>query len=126
LDTKRRIIYDWKTTTDLSDAAINRTISRFGYWFQSEFYRRVVDAATGKPHEFVMIFIRLEPSLGIRFVRMSPDWSIAADRVTDAVKKWGECLASFNWPDYPEMTSEPPQWMLAETLEADMDELDDE
>jgi hypothetical protein len=123
LDTENGIIFDWKTTTDLSDRAINGAITRYGYWFQSLFYRRVIEAATGKPHTFVLVFIRLEP-LAVRVVDMSRDWDILMPRVDETLKTWRECLESGIWPSYPRMESTPPQYLVADSTEPDFDGLD--
>lgn len=52
----KMINVDLKTTTDLSDLALSRTILNYGYGIQGELYRRLIEFNYKKPCESYLLF----------------------------------------------------------------------
>jgi hypothetical protein len=101
-------IYDLKSTTDASPEAVVRSVASFGYDQQLAFYRAVWEAATGERRKVRLVMVEKEPPYACSVVELydkpgdEADWfdhAMAANR--EAIRIWGECIATGNWPAYP-------------------------
>lgn len=104
----RAVIYDLKTTTDASPEAVIKAVATYGYDQQLAFYRAVWEAATGERRKVRLVMVEKDAPYACSVVELydkpgdEADWfdhAMGANR--EAIRMWGECLASGNWPAYP-------------------------
>lgn len=93
-----------------------RVMAASGYDIAMQFYRRGLEAnGVHVQHRFLVI--EQKPPFGTSIVGLEPSKEAICDvLVGDAIRIWGECLASNNFPAYPTTTfwAEATPWELAE------------
>lgn len=110
-------IDDLKSTGKSADPiAVSRTIFNMGYDVQAAMYARGLRAITGKTATFRFVFVETEPPHGLSIVELSPAvMALADEKVSKAIRVWGECLRTDTWPGYTTRvaTVELPAWAEA-------------
>lgn len=112
------VITDLKTTDDLSDSGLARSIFRWNYHVQGAVYQRAVYKALdlNQPPMFRLAFLRTRlPAARAEF--LCQDWMyFGALLWQQAVDSWAECLSTGHWPGH-EMRSEhivPEPYMISD------------
>jgi hypothetical protein len=105
---QRQPLYDIKTCQDASISACIRAVATYGYDVQAAHYLDVWKAATGEDRRFRFIFVEKTPPYEVAVVELcdapgdTADWMVAArEKIGEARRVWGECLATNRWPGYP-------------------------
>jgi hypothetical protein len=130
-DDPRLPIGDVKTTgKSAAPEDFSRTIER-DYAFQAAFYMRGVAAVRGiMPFEMRFIVAEQNPPHGVSVMVAAPSlMMIAGAEVERAIRRWGECLRSGEWPGYPQKIAyvEASPWRAAlEEERAQLDEWEQE
>lgn len=97
----RRVIQDYKSTTDASPDGFGRQIQRMGYHIQDAFYRRGARALGAPKPEFVFVAQSVEPPHECSLVGCDPALREIADaEVERAITLWSECITRKEWPSY--------------------------
>lgn len=120
LSIDRDLIIDYKTTDIQNPDAWMRAIPANGYDVQADLYKRGVKAVTGKDPDFVFLVQETSAPYMCYFVGMTPEYlEIGRHKVNKALRIWTQCLASGNWPGYPNriMYPDPQVWVTAEAEE---------
>lgn len=96
-------IADYKTvSTSAHPAAFSRALWDRGYAMQHALYRRVVKQAHGTKAEFAFIVQETHPPYALSIVSLDPEAEELADQqLTEALRKWRQCLERNEWPGYP-------------------------
>lgn len=71
LQQKIRRINDLKTIDDMAD--VRRAVRQWKYWFQQEWYKRVMFRATGEKYDFQFIFAEKNPPYRWKIVRTNAE-----------------------------------------------------
>lgn len=98
----RTTITDLKTTDDLSDAGLARSIYRWNYHVQGAVYQRAVYKALdlAEPPTFRLAFLRTRLPAA-RAEELGQDWLyFGALLWQQAVDTWAECLSTGHWPGH--------------------------
>ncbi|MGF2209019.1 PD-(D/E)XK nuclease-like domain-containing protein [Streptomyces albidoflavus] len=103
-DNDRLILVDYKTTTDVSPAALQKTVYDYGYHAQGAWYR---DGATAlglagdiEP-AFLFAFQMKTPPYLVHLVELDmPALTFGAARNRRAREIYAECQATGNWPGF--------------------------
>ncbi len=119
---------DLQTIDDLKTGAVSakpdawtRTIYGRGGDLQAAFYLRGLKAITGEDAAFRWIVAENTYPFATSVIALSPEGLAEAnERVEQAIRLWGQCLANDAWPGYPTRTCyiDPPAWALMQHLEA--------
>ena len=109
-------IWDWKTTSDISDRGIEKSIANFRYDIQAAFYMRGLESLGYKLPQlsFVFVFIEVTPPYTVRRVVLSNEYLAQARKeVSEAISRWQQCLASNSFPTTPPdtLTVEIPHYL---------------
>ncbi len=96
-------VWDWKTTTDVSERAIVQAIAKYGYHTQAAFYLRglteCLPSHLGRV-SFTFVFVETTAPYAIRRVCLSPEFMAVGKReASKAIHQWKTALASNNWED---------------------------
>lgn len=122
-----RIMLDYKTTEDASPDAFSRQISRMGYDFQAEFYKRGAAANGHENVDFLILAQETEYPHACSLHAIHPALQeYARMRVERAVALWRDCLTRDYWPAYPTQVcvAMASNWQMAE-MERMINEGDD-
>lgn len=111
------IMLDYKTTEDASPENFSRQISRMGYDFQAEFYKRGAAANGYENVTFLILAQETKYPHACSLHAIHPALQeYARLRVERAVAIWRDCMSHDHWPAYPTQTcvATPTNWQLAE------------
>lgn len=115
-DGGRLIVPDYKTTTDLSDGALQKAIAEYGYHQQDDFYRSAV-AAHGLAADlaFVFVFQSKKPPYLVRVIGVpATAAALAARQNRRAIDLYAACRAADHWPGYEDVDYlDLPVWYLS-------------
>lgn len=117
LTSDRRMIVDYKSTTDVSPDAFQRQIARMGYDVQHAFYRRVARILGVKDPRFVFLAQSVESPHECTLHDLDPaSVEIADAKVERAINLWCQCLNAKRWPSYDNRIhyAMPSAWQMAE------------
>jgi hypothetical protein len=94
------VVYDLKTTSDISDNGIFYSAKNFGYRDQAAFYLDGLNAATGENYEnFTFIFIQKQPPHDIKILAATERFlQYGRQRNREALDKIAECTERGQWP----------------------------
>lgn len=99
----RALVWDWKTTNNISDRGIISSISKYGYHIQVAHYSRGLAAILGiDPDniEFDLVFVESAAPYTVRRVRLTEPFLTEGWRQSDkAIEAWAKALASGDWSD---------------------------
>lgn len=112
----RRVIQDYKSTTDVSPDGFGRQITRMGYHIQDAFYRRGARALGARAPEFVFVAQSVEPPHECTLHGCDPALRELADaEVERAIGIWRQCMKAKEWPSYSGRIhwAMPPTYMMA-------------
>lgn len=115
-------VWDWKTTTDVSDRGILGSLVKYGYHVQAAFYLRGLAAAlpshAGRT-SFTFVFVETVAPFSVRRVCLSPEFaSIGAKEASRGINLWRECMASGKWPDHSHatLTLDAPAYLIDDEI----------
>jgi hypothetical protein len=91
---------DFKTSADVSDEAIRRTLEEYRYDMQAELASTCLDLAIGQRFEsFGFIFADKKPAHATNVIELHPtDLAEAAKDNRAALRTFARCLETGNWP----------------------------
>lgn len=95
-------LWDWKTTTDISDRDIEKKVADYAYATQMAFYLRGLRKLLPKVGQLSasLVFVEINPPYTVRRVYWSPEYMAHADReVSKAIRLWQQCMATGDWSD---------------------------
>jgi len=96
-------LWDWKTTSDVSDRAIERAVYNMGYAFQLAFYLRGLGALLPSfAHRFTasLVFVETAAPYTVRRVFLTPEYLQYAQMEAErACALWEQCIRSNRWDD---------------------------
>lgn len=109
-------IWDWKSTKDISDRGIEKTIANYRYDIQAAFYMRGLESLGFNPHQlsFVFVFFETVAPFTVRRVVLSGEYLTQAKKeVSQAIAMWQECQKTHAYPVTPAdtMTVEIPHYL---------------
>lgn len=107
-------LVDYKTTTDASDRAIDRTISDYGYHMQLALAAEgMAELGLGMPSTFALIFQETSAPFAVRVVEIDPDFIFrGAQQNRRAIRTFWSCVDTGEWPAYAgEKTATAPHWL---------------
>lgn len=89
-------IWDWKTTTDVSPRALEKTIVRYGYHIQAAFYLRglvaVLPEYAGRT-SFIFAFVESAPPYAVRRVTLSSAFLAKGMKEVNAgIERWRHAM----------------------------------
>lgn len=117
-------IYDFKTTSDASTKAVQRSVYNYGYHIQMQSYCEAVAALYPQfmgRITYKLLFCEKSSPYAVRVLELAGSMTELGRRAwTDAKKTWAECLAKNEWPGYADERIEAAPWMLADSLEAQL------
>lgn len=112
---------DLKTTSrPANPEQWSRTLFSMGYDVQAAFYLRGIRAVTGADAEFRFVVVETAPPYALSVLSLMPAaLELANDKVTYAINRWRDCLASGVWAGYPTRVcwAEAPGWHEAAWME---------
>lgn len=117
-------IWDWKTTSSVTDDAIQRAIIDHGYHIQAAHYLRGLSVLAPRfagRTSFIFAFVETEPPFAVRRVCLSEGFlSLGQALLSRAIDRWKHCLTTGIWPDdsTQTLTLEPPAWYSMRVMEA--------
>lgn len=120
----KAVIYDFKTTSDASTKALQRSVYNYGYNIQQQSYEEAVGvlypAFLGRI-KTVFLFAEKETPFVVRPLELAGSMRELGRRSwLEAKQTWAECMKTGVWPDYKDEQIEATAWMLADSLEAAM------
>jgi hypothetical protein len=108
-------VWDWKSTRDISNRGIDKSIKNLRYDIQQEFYLRGLSIlAPGRVQSFVFIFFETVQPYTVRRAVISPSYRAQANRdITRGVTLWQQCLRDGQFPVLPPdtYTAEIPAYL---------------
>jgi PDDEXK-like domain of unknown function (DUF3799) len=127
----RLILVDYKTTTDASAEALERSVIRFGYHMQSAWYRDlVVGLGLAKSAPFLFVFQEVSAPYLVHVIELEPDLLAMGDDLNRrALALYADCVERDTWPGYNDggITSvHAPAWALRQHEATLQDELEDD
>lgn len=113
---KNATAWDWKSTADISDRGIERTVAKYRYDIQAAFYLRGLEALGFKVPQlsFVFVFFETVVPFTVRRVVLSGEYlQQARKEVSQAIALWQQCLAANSFPTTPPdtLTVEIPHYL---------------
>ncbi len=117
-------VIDPKTTSGIH--GFQREIGKFGYHIQSALYRRGLDRIfpqNAGRHKFRILPVSTEAPYISRLIDISEAWRAGAEwEISRAVDIFERCMATDEWPAYPdEETMEEPSWQAHERAMMEME-----
>lgn len=113
----RSVIFDYKSTTDVSPDGFSRQLVRMGYHWQEAFYRYVAAQCKASNVLFVFLAQSVEPPYECTLHACDPALQQIADfDVGRAISIWRECMARQSWPSYSSRIhwAMPTTWQMNE------------
>ena len=114
----RRLILDYKTTTDANPEYLTRAvICQLGYDMQAGFYDRGVDVLTGTDPDFVFLFQEIDAPYACSLVGLEPALiEVGRNKVAESMRRWAKCMSTGKWPTYSNQIhfAQAPAWALAD------------
>jgi hypothetical protein len=101
-DDGRPAVVDLKTTTDVTRAALVRTVQDYRYHWQHAHYLDGLAAHGVDDAVFKFVFVEKTPPHLVRVAELDVDFAAAGARfITAARRLYADCLAADDWPGYP-------------------------
>ncbi|ACL06275.1 putative bacteriophage protein [Desulfatibacillum aliphaticivorans] len=108
------IIADLKKVTPGDFQALDRTIVKYKYHWQDEWYTQGARAVTDRMDwNFVFIFVEDQAPFSVRCLTLSPESKMQAhEELADITADYAQCLKTDTWPGYPDRVEmiELPRW----------------
>lgn len=97
----RRVIMDYKSTTDVEPEQFSRLLARMGYHIQEAFYLRGARALGVDEPRFVFLAQSIEPPHECTLHGCHPALQEIGDgEVQRAIDIWRSCMTTNRWPSY--------------------------
>lgn len=112
IDIPGNMLYDLKTISAIEK--VEGEIYKRGYHIQAQWYRRVIEAETGKAPTCRLVFVETAPPFRWRVVQLDIDFQMLADQqIDDALAGIAECEKSGKWGDREDLhlVASPPSWL---------------
>lgn len=110
-------VWDWKTTSDISDRGIEKAVSGLGYHIQAGFYLRGLEALRPTHRgrcSFILCFVETSAPYHVRRVTLSPTYlAIGRRKVEEGIARWKEAMGAQNFSalPFPTLEVEAPAYM---------------
>lgn len=118
---RRPLVVDYKTTSDVSDGGIAKSVARYGYDQQSDFYLDGFRAlGLGEDAAFLFVFQETDPPHLTRVCELDDDAMHTGARLNrQAMEIYRDCRESGIWPGYPDEVHlvSLPTWALNRHME---------
>lgn len=118
-------IWDWKTTADVSDAAIKRRIEDDWYFMRAAFYQRGLNALMPELKgrvSFFWGFVESSAPHAVRRVPLCESWRHWGNVMSErAIAQFGQCLKKNEWADPLDGLTrhlQPNDWFIRKMEEA--------
>lgn len=113
------LIFDLKTTGDASYSEFSRTMARWHYHRQAEFYLRGAAACGLKAESFVFIAIEKSTALVATYLVQDESLRTGKDENDRLLAVFDECYRADVWPGYPEELQpiNLPPWAINKQIE---------
>lgn len=123
---KRRCRFDWlpddggiavdlKTTLDASKAGFSKSAAKFGYHVQRGFYLDILKHATGRELDMLFVAVEKEPPYLVAVHQFEPEFADMGEmEALEALDIYRRCMATGEWPGYPEEINmlTPPMYAI--------------
>jgi hypothetical protein len=113
----RRLVMDYKSTTDAAPEVFSRQITRMGYHVQDAFYRRVVRNIGTTAPRFVFLAQSCEPPYECSLHGCDPTLQEIGDaQVELSIQMWRNCVSLKQWPSHSGRIhwATPPTYLIQE------------
>ena len=110
-----RTLIDLKTTISADPDEWGRSIIRYGYALQREWYRSMWQALTGEHPTFLHILVEKQPPYLTSVVELDAEWEVIGGlQMRQALDTYARCLDADEWPGYPADVTllGPPAWAI--------------
>lgn len=110
---QRRIIFDYKTTTDAHPETFLRRVVDLGYDLSAAHYIEGEKAINGHEPQFIFIVQETKPPFAVSVQALTPAFlEIGRMKLERARKTFAWCLEHDKWPAFPNRTAyiDPPGW----------------
>lgn len=109
------VIVDLKTAANADEEEFARAIGRYAYHLQAAFYTDLAEICGLRKRVFIFVVVENEPPHGVCLYTLD-EAALHAGRVRyqRALATYKECLATGQWPGYPQQirTINLPKWTL--------------
>lgn len=112
IDLPGNMLYDLKTISAIEK--VEGQIYKMGYHIQAQWYRRIIEAETGKMPTCRLIFAETSPPYRWRVVQLDVDYQMLADQqIDEALAGIAECEKTGKWGDKEDLhlVASPPSWL---------------
>lgn len=111
-----KVLTDLKTTRAVNPFDFGRSVYKFGYHIQAEWYRTAWQRYTGELWPFTLVCVQTAPSYGCETYDLSPDWyELAQRQIREGLLGLKRAYETDRWhtPTFGKITTlEPERWML--------------
>ena len=99
--TNSSIIIDLKSASDAAPDAFQREAIKYGYHFQTAFYKSGMDKVRNKDHRFVFIVVEKKPPYAVNIVEATPEFiNYGEQLMRKFLAQYHECKQTGNWWGY--------------------------
>lgn len=121
----RSLILDYKTAGGSAepDSWIRTNMVTNGADVQAATYLRGLETVAGEGAKFVFAVQETAPPYAVSFIGYSPSFRALGDaKLDDALDLWRRCMATGEWPAYPDRICwpDPPGWAQSQYMEKSM------
>ena len=111
-----RVLTDLKTSRDIRRSEFNRSVWKFGYHIQAEWYRKAWQRLTGELLPFTFVCVQTSPSYGCEAYDLDPKWyELAQQKIREGILGLAKAYETdrFVTPTFGTVTTLSPEpWML--------------
>lgn len=109
---KDGLVVDLKTTADANPNEFGKTAFNFGYFMSAPHYIDGIKAAAGENVQFAFVNVEKTPPYLVSVTELNDeDLNRGRYQLDRAKRIYRECMASGNWPGYPQFTTTSlPRW----------------
>jgi len=118
---EKSLIVDLKTVgkEQKSGFGLEKLCLKRGWFTQAAYYCYVAELITGKPHQFMHIYVETEAPFGIRYRLInSAGMEKVMQDMLPLMQDYAKCLATNEWPGFDDDTKELhlPTWGLSDAI----------
>jgi hypothetical protein len=113
--TGRLIIADYKTCAAADRESVRKSVARYGYDQQADFYTTAAARFFGPDVAFVFVFQEKTPPYLVCIYQLDSEWMAAGhEKNRRAIEIYHECRETGVWPGYADDVQliQPPPWSL--------------
>lgn len=111
-------LVDFKTTADSDPKAFERSIWKFGYAQQADWYLRIAREAGHQAQDFIFVAVSTKRPYLVSVHRLDDDYlAFGAEQNRKALRVFAECRETGVWPGYPKRINlvRLPSWAATTT-----------